>query len=51
MDSKMILTVTAIISEAIVVGEEGHAVIARDKFRVLLNEVWDNREDTASSEQ
>lgn len=39
MDDKTLLTVTAIIGEAIVVGEESHAVVARDKFRVLLNEV------------
>lgn len=39
IDKEMLLTVTTIIGEAIVVGKKAHAIIARDKFRVLLNKV------------
>lgn len=39
MNDEILLTVTTIIGEAIVVGKEAHAIIARDKFRILLNEV------------
>lgn len=35
----MLLTVAAIVVVAIVIGDEGHGIITRDKFRVLRDEV------------